>query len=177
MSKGGESSSATKSNFNSKRCDYENSLQVAKRPTSVISIPKGAIMSTVRAMLTQHCSNFNSKRCDYESPRITRHSHHHRYFNSKRCDYEVKFVILWHQKVRFQFQKVRLWDAIAFCKFTLVTFQFQKVRLWVLTAKTLNKPLPPISIPKGAIMRLFSVMLNRFCEVFQFQKVRLWVIS
>ena len=52
--------------FNSKRCDYEPIANASVAFRALISIPKGAIMSSVALIFVLSIADFNSKRCDYE---------------------------------------------------------------------------------------------------------------
>ena len=81
--------------FNSKRCDYEEIQDKLNLAQKLVSIPKGAIMSTLQESSWANTPCFNSKRCDYESPQ---HSSkvHYLCFNSKRCDYEFALRYFWN---------------------------------------------------------------------------------
>ena len=130
---------------------------------SVISIPKGAIMSSGK-QTKRNCtiSDFNSKRCDYESlnhisafnatlfqfqkVRLWERknlflAHRCSNFNSKRCDYEKSLIFSIILAI-FYFNSKR-------CDYEYFIVRF------TLSSKS-------ISIPKGAIMRYLHLHIKWF---------------
>ena len=117
--------------FNSKRCDYEHGNVSLYSYSHIISIPKGAIMRRKWLFYTVSLHHFNSKRCDYESGLKPLLCKINIYFNSKRCDYEIAAMFTVMLIVDFNSKR---------CDYELYIYGYKKNTLLI------------ISIPKGAIM-------------------------
>ena len=139
--------------FNSKRCDYESLQHKIWHTDSVVSIPKGAIMSSARFEVDNHFAMFQFQKVRLWASSLSVSCSSIICFNSKRCDYERPRVCI-------------------YCNFNEVSIPKGAImRIHLVDNSSIGGR---VSIPKGAIMRYLSPTAGNSDAVFQFQKVRLW---
>ena len=99
--------------FNSKRCDYELVNVVFSKRIFAVSIPKGAIMSTL-----QYGTTLYDIEVSIPKGAIMSNYHHHINlalfrFNSKRCDYESLTINIRCTLLRVSIPKGAIMSALA----------------------------------------------------------------